>query len=287
MPPQSDHASEQNEQAIADLRRRIKRVSRWRLFFLLVMPVGFIVPCGLALSLRPGTNQPPPQGITAPQIFGMLAFGLPIIGLAGYMLMAGDKSKYRTSLAVAEQADEMGLQFSEQPSDDLLALLKDFRLFSGAKHQGGWNCCSGKDAKTRFTLLEYSVAYRGGLLGPRDVRLYRQTVVVLFGLNLPDFRVGPKSWLDKLSRLFGGSFVELPGQEQFNKSFSLSAEKPVQIKAALSSRAINLLQEAKVTVEICGGNMVCYRHNEIAKPKAYSEFIKEAVRIAQAFQTPA
>jgi hypothetical protein len=276
-----------NEQAIVDLRRRIKRVSRWRLFFLLLMPVGFIVPCGLALSMRPGANQPPAEGITAPQIFGMLAFGLPIIGLAGTMLMAGDKSKYRTSLAVAIEADELGLRFSEQPPDDVLDILKDFRMFSGAKHRGGWNCCSGKVAKTRIALLEYSIAYRGGILGPRDMTLYRQTAVVVFNLDgLPDFRVGPKNWLDKLAKLFGGTFIELPGQAKFNKKFSLSGEKPAAVKAAFSPRAVDLLGQGNVTVEIYDGNMVCYRHNEIAKPKEYEDLINQAVNIAQAFQKP-
>ena len=178
----------------------------------------------------------------------------------------------------------MGLRFSEQPPDDLLNILQEFRMFSGAKNRGGWNCCSGSAAKTKIALLEYSVAYRGGILGPRSMTLYRQTLVVVFDLALPDFRVGPKSWMDKLSKLFGGNFIELPGQDEFNKKFSLSGEKAARIKAAFAARAIDLLRESMVTVEIHDGNMICYRHNEIAKPKAYGELIDEAVDIAHSFQ---
>jgi hypothetical protein len=92
-----------DEKEIADLRRRVDRARKWRLFFLLLMPVGFILPCGIALALVPASGQPEREGITASQIFGMTALAVPIIGFAGWLLMHKDAKKYTQALASAEQ----------------------------------------------------------------------------------------------------------------------------------------------------------------------------------------
>lgn len=90
------------EQAVAYLRGRVIRARRLRLFFLLLMPLGFLLPCGIAMALGPGPGQPVPEGITLAQVFGMLAFGLPVIGLGGWLLKNRDAKKYAQALAVAE-----------------------------------------------------------------------------------------------------------------------------------------------------------------------------------------
>jgi hypothetical protein len=40
-----------NAAVIADLKRRFGRISKWRLFLLLLMPIGFILPCALAIVI--------------------------------------------------------------------------------------------------------------------------------------------------------------------------------------------------------------------------------------------
>lgn len=80
----------QNEAAVAELRRRLGRANAWRWFFLLLMPVGFFLPCSAGLIL--GSAHPQAQGFTAPQAFGVAALVLPLVGLGGWLLMAGDRS---------------------------------------------------------------------------------------------------------------------------------------------------------------------------------------------------
>ena len=71
-----------NEVSVADLQARVRRTKSLRFFFLLLMPIGFIVPCAIGLLLGQSGGAPQ-QGFTAAQAFGVAAFALPLIGLAG------------------------------------------------------------------------------------------------------------------------------------------------------------------------------------------------------------
>jgi hypothetical protein len=90
---------------IAYHRRSVSQARRGRLIFLLMMPLGFLVPAGIAVALVMASDPPPaaPEGITLPQLFGMLALGLPIIALGGWLLKRGDVQKHTDALALLEQ----------------------------------------------------------------------------------------------------------------------------------------------------------------------------------------
>ena len=249
MRPKPVHSAGTNEQANADLRRRMSRAGKWRLFFLLLMPLGFILPCGIAIVLIPGSGQPVSQGITPPQVFGMISIVLPVIGLAGWLLMRGDKGKYAHALAVAEHADEMGFDFSEVPAPEVLALLEEFRMFSTAHHCVGANYCVGEVSDNRIALLDYVTAYQDAR-GPRFAKVYRQTVLVVFDLDpaVPDFRLAPKGWLEKVLSTISNSSIELPGKVEFNKAFTLSGKEPRKIVGVLSTSAVSLITKAGAAV---------------------------------------
>jgi hypothetical protein len=104
MRPKAEQFVQINEQEIVRLRRRLSRANKWCLFFILLMPLGFVLPCGVAVALASASAGPVPEGITLPQILAMIALGLPFIGLVGWLVMRGEKAKYAQSLAVAEQA---------------------------------------------------------------------------------------------------------------------------------------------------------------------------------------
>jgi hypothetical protein len=271
-----------NAAVIADLSRRIRRAKSWRLFFLLLMPLGFIVPCGLAFAVIPAQEKPPPQGITLPQILGMIAFGLPIIGLAGWLLMFMDKSNYTRALALAKQADEMGFNYSRKTTPSLLEMLGAFQTFIHYDNHSGSNCCAGEKSGRRIAVLDYRVSLRLPTLpGPK---LYAQTVVVISDLQrqTPDFRLTPKKWIHVVSELLGDKSIEVPDQEKFNKRFVLSGDDPDRIVSLISPKVVDLLNKAQATVEVSRSNMVFYRHNELAAPEDVDAMVEGAVRISDA-----
>jgi hypothetical protein len=274
----------ENETAIEDLQRRVARANVWRWVFLLLMPVGFIAPCFIGIAL--GKSNPQVQGFTLAQAFGIAAFALPIVGFAGWLLMAGDRATYTTALAVAEQAESLGYRFSAQPRKNLMTQLRSFRMFEDADHHFGLNCVSGRRRGKRFSLLEYRTAYRA-VPNPYRVKVNMQSVVIVEDLerDLPDFRAGPKTWLSKLLECFGARTIKLHEQQEFNRKFIVCGDDRDGVEQVLNPSVSELLLEAGGTVEVCGGSLLFYRHNCLEKPDDYPEMIELAVRLAKTLCT--
>ena len=101
-----------NAAAVAVLRNRHSHEAGLFYFFLLLIPLGCVIPCILFGYLPQGTPG------TACAIAGL---GLPFVGLGGMLLMLGDRSRYGRSLGLAEQADRMGFGFIEKPTEECAA----------------------------------------------------------------------------------------------------------------------------------------------------------------------
>ena len=288
-PSRADSPTEGNKRrangdAVADLRRRLGRLNAWRYFFLLLMPVGFLIPCSAGIIL--GRLNPQAQGFTAAQAFGIAALALPLVGLAGWLLMAGDRASCKTALAVAARAEQLGYRFSAQPSRALLARLGSFRMFEDADHQCGLNCVSGEHAGHRFAILEYRTAYRTAP-NPYGTTINNQTVVTVEGLarEVPGFRVGPKSWLSALLQFFGAPTIKLAAPREFSRKFIVCGDDREALERVLTPETVELIMEADGIVEVCDGSLLFYRHNSLVEPEHYQDMIRLGVRLAQGLCT--
>ncbi len=274
-----------NDRIIADLQRRISRAKKWNLFFLLLMPLGLIIPGAIGWAIASMEKPQRTDEFTVSQAFGIAAVALPIIAFAGWFLMGSDRAEYRNSLAVAKQADAMGFVFSEKPDKKIMALLDSCRMFADADQSGGKNCCIGEHSGKRVALLDYGTVYKTGLT-PTAFKRNRQTVVVVFDLDedLPEFRVGPTTWLTKISKFLGAQTIELPDYPQFNKSFTLCGDEAEEIIACFSSQVAELILETEATVEVFQGALIYYRHNKVAEQNKFPGMIQRAGQVAQALQ---
>jgi hypothetical protein len=285
MPPRPDSPAAGNKRgenaaAVADLRRRLGRLNAWRWFFLLLMPLGFLLPCSAGIIL--GSMNPQAQGFTAAQAFGIAAFVLPLVGLAGWLLMAGDRATCKTALAVAAQAESLGYRFSVQPSKALLERLRSFRMFEDADHHFGLNCVSGEHAGHRFSLLEYRTAYRAAP-NPYGTTINNQTVVTVEGLDkeLPQFRIGPKTWLSRVVEFLGAPTIRLAAPREFTRKFIVCGEGQEALQDLLNPEMLELIMEADGIVEMCDGSLLFYRHNALVEPEQYEDTIGLAVRMTE------
>lgn len=100
--PKEDLSGLTNDQVFIELHRQVSRARGLHLLFMLLMPLGFLVPCGLAVGLASAQDSDAPEGITPSQILGMIALTLPIIGVVGWLLMLSDLKKKSEALAQAE-----------------------------------------------------------------------------------------------------------------------------------------------------------------------------------------
>lgn len=84
----------------SELHSRLSQAKKWRLSFLVSMPLALLLTCGIALALA---YVPVSPGFTHFHVLGIGAVALPIL-LAGCLLMHSDVGRHAQALAAARQA---------------------------------------------------------------------------------------------------------------------------------------------------------------------------------------
>jgi hypothetical protein len=274
MTPTDGPTANDNAAAIASLRRRATRVLRLFYFFVLLIPGGCIGPFALFALFKEGTVA------TILMVCGLL---LPFVGLGGMLLMLGDRSRYKRSLAMAEQAEQLGLRFIESPQPKDFEYLRASQFFRGAANDAAMNLMTGKIEGIPLTALDYSVAYGVG----KYKIVSDQTVAFLHDAaeGLPSFVLYPKSWLDTLSEMLKERSIELPGQAAFNQRFILRTRDKEAVTRLFTSRIVELaLSDSTRSVEVYEELLAVFRYKKREKPQEIPQLVEEAMSWVKALR---
>lgn len=261
-----------NEAVVAALRRRRNRVRTLFFAFIALIPLGCVGPIAL-LRFVPGQ-------MTTPLMIAALF--LPFVGLGGMLLMLFDRGRYGRALAAAEQAERLGLRYTEKPAAPAYARLQSLQTFSNADGQvGAFNLLTGEAEGRPLSILDFAFAVGYG----KGKTVYDQTVFLLERAvpGVPDFVLYPRSWHDKLAKLLGDEFLEVPGQPAFNRQFALRGDE--EAVAAFTPEVIQLcLAEEGVTLEAQGGLLAACRVGKRLDPGSYPRFADWMARTAAALR---
>jgi hypothetical protein len=155
-----------NEGTLSRLRCRKNRVHKWFLAFLVLMPVGCVGPFTL-FSFAP-------KGAQTPLFIAALV--LPLVGLAGALLMGGDRSRYKRAVAIAELGDRLRLRYVEKPDASDSARLQTLKMFSNTDGEAGtMHLLAGKVETVPVTIIDYGFVIGFG----SNKAVYQQTVFLL------------------------------------------------------------------------------------------------------------
>jgi hypothetical protein len=265
-----------NAASIASL--RFRRVLALTLFagFIALMPLGLACPCGIAIALR---NTVPQAVVTT---FGVLAFVLPIVGLAGTLLMGMDIGRYGRKLAVAQKLDELGMAYTEWPKQKQYSFARSLRLFAEQTFDSATNYYEGKYRGHKVTGMDYSFTWGVG----RYQAAYTQTVMLLHDAitGVPNFVMSPRGILDRISPWLSADRIELEGEKKFNRQFALSCGMRADgIAEHFTPEVIDLcLEDATLSVEVFSGDLIVCRQGRAIAAGGYEPMLEQAVRLAKA-----
>jgi hypothetical protein len=263
-----------NKAVIEDLRRRRNRLRNWLFIFLALMPLGCAGPLTL-LAIIPGLPTTP---------FVMTSFALPIVGLAGTLLMLGDRSGVKRALAAAEQGEQMGLQFHPEVTDIEINRWQSLQMFGGAdQHNGGGNLLTGELDDEKISIEDYVIVLGTG----QDRSISPRTLITLpvAARGVPDFLLTPNDWRMKLSKLLGERTIEFSNQPAFAKVFTVRGTEPEAIRACFTPGVIELcLADKQSMVESQNGVLAIQPCGKLCHPSTYPELASHAVRLAKALR---
>jgi hypothetical protein len=261
-----------NEVVIATLRRRRRRARTWFFIFIALIPLGCVGPIGLLRFV--------PEGATTPLMIAALF--LPFVGLGGMLLMLFDRGRYSRALAAAEQAQRMGLRYIEKPAAPAYARVQALQTFNDADAQvGAVNLLTGDADQLPLTIVDFAFAVGYG----KGKAVYDQTVFLVEEAvaGVPDFVLYPRSWRDKLSKLLGDRFLEVPGQAAFNRQFALRGTE--EAVAFFNPQVVQLcLAEKDMTLEAQAGLLAACRFGKHVEPASYSQVVNWMARVAEALR---
>jgi hypothetical protein len=274
-------AGTDNTEALADLRRRSARVAALFWAGVVAIPLGVVCPCGLAAVIHrvaPDWSQP----------VALSAFLLPLVGVAVVLLLLGDRARYRRSIALAELADDLGVQYTHKPARDRTAFVGSFPRFNlhRVEHSGqGTDLLQGVSKGRPLAAFDYSFLW---LLGYKHV-VSRQTVAVFTAgfEGLPELAVIPRTWADRFRQFILGESlgptIKVPGEQDFNRHFLLvGTERPAVLRCLTEDVLDALLEDTRLQVEVGGGMLlVCLREVTVGAD-GYEDFLATANRIARA-----
>jgi hypothetical protein len=269
-----------NEQAIRELERHLGRVTAFFYASVAAIPLGLLCPCGLAaIAHRVAPDYS--------QWIALSAFFFPLVGLAGALLVVGDRSRTRRSLELARMADDLGLRFTVQPAADRMDFASSFPVLNLLKtphSEQGANLLEGTYKGRRLAAGDYTFL---GLLGYKHFVAKQTVTVFLAGFEtLPPFAILPQTWADRFEQaLLGtspGKTLKVPGEKDFNRSFVVVGTERDAILARIGAGLIDLfLDDGRLALEVQGGMLLVYRRDTVLASKDYEDFLRVAHRVAR------
>jgi len=269
-----------NDAAIADLRRRQRRARSLFQVFLWLMILGLLVP-GTVLAVGIMSSKLDLTGSTFP-VLALAVIVIPLLGLGGIMLMGGDRGKYRTALAVAENVEPLGFRYAYKPEKSVLDSIQTFTMFGNATTHVGQNYAAGELSGLDVELVDHAAIYGRG----KYAVCSEQTIAMVHdtGLNLPDFSIAEKSWLHSLKKLVGLEGNALPGNPAFNERFAIQGRDMKTILSRITPPVADLMVSNGLSAESLDGHLLIFQNGHRATPEEYPQLAAAAVALAQTFQ---
>jgi hypothetical protein len=279
---------EHNTEEIAKLKCWRQRVSLIYYAAMVEMPIGFLLPC-----IATGIINMNHLGLHYAQIAMLSAILLPLVGLAGVLLMRFDRNRSLRSLAIARLADEHGMRYWHQPPAEEFADLRDLH-FINLEHVipggSGENLVVGTFKKRPLMVIDYSYNHHYG----NKIANTQQTIVLFRDelVSLPDFVVVRQGFGARLEQLIGetpfGKRLKVPDENEFNERFTLAGQDRSAVVACLTSEVIDLLlEQAGLTILVQDGKLMVARQNVLVPASEYEQLLLTATKLMRALERAA
>lgn len=262
----ADRDRDLNHVEIERQRHKCDRLRMWLWGFVLWIPVTLVIPTILAIFLL--------EGMTA-QLLGLGAVLLPMVGLAGLLLMANDLSKAKHHLNIAVVGQEMGLRFFQKADPQSLDDLNQFSSFWFADATSGQFQLSGQLNGVLVEILEYILEDRA-----RAAPVFHVQTVFLFqhGIeDIPSFVARPRYLVGSIREALGWETIQIAdrvGATEFQRNFILLGDDPEYVVDIFTDEMIELcLEEPTLTVEVQGDLLLLHRRGQIVKPESYDAVV--------------
>lgn len=211
--------------------------------------------------------------------------GLIITGtivVVGLIIAAVIHAEKKRTEALEKVATELSLSFNKKHDDRLLATMQRFKLFNQGHSRKMKNVMQADTEIARLSIFDYQYTTGGG----QHSHTHTHTVITMEsqGLVLPNFRVRPEGFFDRVGSALGFQDIDFDDDKAFSDAYVLSGDDENAIRAFLNpDLRQQLVEHQKCCVESDNGVFIFYRRGRI-KPEKIRDLMDEGFGVYTAFR---
>ena len=204
-----------------------------------------------------------------------------VLGAGGATAWVAEHRRRKQALGAADRR-AMGLPYAESLMIEHFELLAAVPLMQRGRDTLAANVISADTGALSLTLYDYQYTTGSG----KNKSTHKQTVVWVAddSLNLPEFRLAPESWMQRLGDLFSKQDIDFDDDPEFSRRFLLAGPDQASIRDFLDPRRRQaLLKLQNPHLEVGGNGFLYYRPGRYVAPEQYKTLMADALAIHQAF----
>jgi hypothetical protein len=214
--------------------------------------------------------------------FSAVGIGLVLVVVAISYFVSRIRRRRRTE-ALQRVADQLGLTFSPQDTEQLVIELSWCNLFSQGRAKKILNLMRSSSGGRDVAIFDYQhVTGRG-----KSTHTWRTTVALLRseGPPIPRFSLRPKGAWDKIAGWFRSANINFDNRPQFSRTYLLCGENEPRIRALFTEPVLDYFeQHLRPSTEGMDDTFLFYRLGKRVPPAGVSQFLADAFEVQSLFR---
>ena len=201
-------------------------------------------------------------------LIGFIAFAI------GSIYWSYASSKRRTA-DFKEQADQMGLQFVDDPNGKAYREFDKFKLFNRGRSRRMTNLVEGDSGDVKISIFDYRFTTGSG----KQSTTHNQTIIALKSqlLGCPEFTMRPEGFFDRIGSAMGLKDINFDTHPEFSKLFVLKGPDEAAIRNFFAPTVLEFFEgQPKISLEASGDTMFFYRNRTRRKPEELKDLLAQA-----------
>lgn len=202
-----------------------------------------------------------------------------IVALAIGLSYWNDRKRRLALEAVAEQ---LGLEFIAEGSEQLQSELLAFKLFNSGRSKKLTKLIRGQTDEVAISIFDYQYTTGSG----DSSHTFKQTVGAIQSpeLKICDFSMRPENMLDKIGGMMGFQDIDFESHPKFSGMFVLKGTTENLVRSLFKPAVLEFFESKNgLSVEGVSGKIVFYRPGKTISPDNMKLFLSEAYEIYGAF----
>ena len=211
---------------------------------------------------------------------GLLVVGIFIafFAFAGALMYWSYVANKKRIEGFEQEAEAMGLNFTQQPADSFMAHYGHFKLFNRGRRRGVSNLIEGDSGDVTLRIFDYKFTTGSG----KQTRHHVQTIASLKSsqLNIPSLTIHPEGFLSRVGSKMGFQDIDFDSHPTFSKMFVLKGDNEEAIRNFLTPAALEYFEAHQgISLEASGDTLFFYNPNRRSKPEEIKDLLSRAYEV--------